>query len=247
MLTFWLLTALAAGDGPSLYRWDPADLADWRMDGAGEVTATDRVVDYACGGPATWWAPCRLEGSYELRFDALTESERCRAILFFQADGSDGRDLFEWSRAGDYGDYAYDETMWLYTMGLLRHGVNTPANLRRLGGPLPERFHILRRSPPTLTPAEKQQYRTAFEAFQPYSIKAEADDRTTLGQWSRYRVRVVGTRLQVWVDDRLLVDYTDEAEPALTRGRFGFRNFGKGSTLRLRDVSVLRVTGPVEE
>lgn len=238
----WLLLALiGAADSAPVFEADFGQRDGWRLDGRAEVTVTeDGALRLVAQSAMVYWAPPRLETPFELRFEARTDEAKCRAILFFLADGVDGRDLGEWERRGDYGEYAYDETMALYSVGLLRDATGTPSNLRRLGGELPERFQILRQKPNQLDEAGRQAWKQAFDDFQPYSIRSDAPDGTRLGVWHRHRIRAEGGRIRVWLDDRLVHDFTETQAPRLTRGRFGFRNFGAGTALLVRGLAVYR-------
>lgn len=240
-MTHLLLLAalpLAAPAPEVLFDGDPAQLENWVLDGEADLAVADGVLSITARTAMVFWTPAWVTAPSEIEFEARTDDAKCRAILFFAAKGLETEDIFEWERAGEYGDYAYADTMELYTVGLLRDATGTPSNLRRLGGILPERFQILRETPADLDAEGKRKWKEAFDAFQPYSIRSDAPDGTELETWHAYRVRQdPDGRVRVWVDERLVHDYVEPENPLL-QGRFGFRNFGKGTALLIRQVRV---------
>ncbi len=219
-----------------------ADLSNtegWKLDGEGSVEhLADGVLKINTETPTVYWADETFEAPLLIDFEARTKDAKCRAILFFMAEGMGGEDIFGWERTGDYGDYAYTEKMRLYTVGMLREGCGTETNFRFLGGILPEHLQILKTPRDELPDEQKQAYAQAVQDFQPATIPSTACDGYELGEWMRYQVLVDGHLVRVWGNGRLLHEVTDP-EP-LGRGRIGFRNFGRGTGLEVRKLSVNR-------
>ena len=241
-------TRLLAGDsptppsGPVVWEADLSDTTGWRFDGDGTVEhQADGVLRINNGGRTVYWADAVLESPVLFDFEIRTTDEKCRAILFFMAEGVNGEDIFGRERAGDYGDYAYAGTMELYTVGLLREGCGTETNFRYLGGELPGRLRILKQPAAGLTQDRKAAYRQAVRDFQPYSIPSTTMDGCVLGAWWRYRVLVDGKLVRVWCDGRLLHEVVDPTP--LSRGRVGFRNFRRDTSVEVRAFRALRPGG----
>ena len=230
-------------EGEVIWQPDLTDTSGWKWDGEGSAEHLDGGVLRANnGGRTVYWADEVFEAPVLFDYEVRTTDEKCRAILFFMAEGVGGEDIFSWQRpAADYGDYAYANTMRLYTVGMMREGCGTENNFRFLGGELPERFQILRTPPAELTDEQKPLYKQAFADFQPYSIPSTAMDGYVLGDCQRYQVLVDGGLIRVWADGRLLHEVTDPNP--LTRGRIGLRNFMADTAIEIRNLRVLR---PVE-
>ncbi|MEA3401052.1 MAG: DUF1961 family protein [Armatimonadota bacterium] len=237
-------TRLLGGDpeppepGESLWEPDLSDTSDWVLDGEGSVEhLAGGAVQITTETPTTYWAPEVFEEPVLFDFEARTEDDNARAIFFFMAEGVNGEDIFTWEREGDYGEYAFEERMELYTAGMLREGCGTEANFRRIGL-LTDDLAILRTPREEIPEDRKEEYAEAIRRFQPYSIHDSAVDGYRLGEWMRYQVLVDGGLVRVFADGTLLHEVTYE-EP-LRRGRIGFRNFGRGSSLQVRGLSASR-------
>lgn len=224
--------------GETLYQPDLSDTTGWVLDGQGKVEhLPGGVLRVTTETPTVYWAPPTLEEPLVIDFEARTQDEGCRAIFFFMADGIHGEDIFSWERAGDYGDYAYDNGMELYTFGMLREGCGTETNFRRIGT-LPDELAILRIPAPELPAERREEYREAVARFQPYSIHDRAMDGYRLGEWMRYQVLVDGGLVRVFADGRPLLEVTYDRP--LRRGKLGLRNFGRGSAIEIRNLRVSR-------
>jgi hypothetical protein len=226
-----------------LWKADLNTTDDWVLDGKGAVEHLEPgVLQINTETRTTLWAPTAVAEPALIKFDARTDDEKTRAIFFFMAEGPDGQDIFARERPNaDYGDYAYAGDMELYTAGILRQGCGTEANFRRIGK-LPESLAILKTPVPELTPEQKDAYRNAVRRFQPETIHDSAMDGYERGTWAHYQVLVVGGLVRVFIDGRPLfeVTYTD----SLTRGRMGFRNFRKDTSVLVRNLSVSRPEMP---
>jgi len=240
-------TRLLGGDpeppeaGETLWEPDLSDTGDWVLDGEGSVEHLDGgVLKVNTEMPTTYWAPESFEEPVLIDFEARTDDDNCRAIFFFMAEGANGEDIFTWERAGDYGEYAFEEKMELYTAGMLREGCGTEANFRRIGM-LNDDLDILRTPREEIPDERLDEYREAIQRFQPYSIHDSAMDGYVLGEWARYQVLVDGGLVRVFMDGRLLHEVTYH-EP-LTSGKLGLRNFGRGSSVQVRNLKVSRPAG----
>ncbi len=230
----------APPEGEVIWQADLTDTTGWKWDGEASAEHLEGgVLRVNNTTRSVYWADEMLEGPVLIDMEVRTNDELCRAILFFMADGVNGEDIFSWERpAADYGDYAYENTMRLYTAGMMREGCGTENNFRFLGGELPEHLQILRVPAPDLTEEQKPLYKQAFADFQPYSIPSTGMDGYVLGQWQRYQVLVDGPLIRVWVDGRLLHEVTDDTP--MTRGRVGFRNFRADTAVEVRNLRAIR-------
>lgn len=234
-------SAEAPEAGETIYAPDLNDTTGWVLDGQGTVEhLPGGVLRVTTETPTVYWAPPTLEEPLVIDFEARTQDQGCRAIFFFMAEGINGEDIFSWERAGDYGDYAYDNGMELYTFGMLREGCGTETNFRRIGT-LPDELAILRIPAPELPAERHDEYREAVARFQPYSIHDRAMDGYRLGEWMRYQVLVDGGLVRVFADGTPLLEVT--YDQPLRRGKLGLRNFGRGSAIEIRNLRVSRPAG----
>ena len=243
----WERTRLLGGDaeppqaGETIWEAELSDTGDWVLDGQGTVEHLDGgVLKVTTEMPTVYWAPPTLEEPVLIDFEARTDDADCRAILFLMADGIGGEDIFSWQRVGDYGEYAYDQGMELYTFGMVREACGTEANFRRIGT-LPEDLAILRTSLAELPEERREEYRDAVARFQPYSIHDSAMDGYRLGEWMRYQALVDGGLVRVFADGKLLLEVT--YRQPLPRGKLGLRNFRPGSAIMIRNLRVSRPAG----
>jgi len=138
----------AAGDQWELALREDFDsakcLPQWSLDGPADVSVTPegklsietKKVDIA-GKPArcsVLWHKQPIWGDLRIEFDAKAE-HKSRCLFLFAARSTDkDRSIFNWKRPrADYGDYAYERRLELYSMGILRSDQKT-LNLRHLGG-----------------------------------------------------------------------------------------------------------------
>ncbi len=240
----WERTRLLGGDpqppqaGETIWEADLSDTGEWVLDGQGTVEHLDGgVLKVTTETPTVYWAPPTLEEPVLIDFEARTDDANCRAIFFFMAEGIGGEDIFSWQRVGDYGEYAYEKGMELYTFGMVREGCGTEANFRRIGT-LPEDLAILRTPLAELPEERREEYRDAVARFQPYSIHDSAMDGYRLGEWMRYQTLVDGGLVRVFADGKLLLEVT--CEQPLRGGKMGLRNFGRGSAIQVRNLRVSR-------
>lgn len=53
------------------------------------------------------------------------------------------------------------------------------------------------------------------------------------GQWNRFRVKAVGSRIQTWVNGKLISDLKNEKQ---LHGSFGIQHHGKGGVVKFRKI-----------
>ncbi len=217
---------------------DMSDTDEWVLDGDAQITHENGVLDVKAETAMVLWPDHTVHEPVMIDFEAKTEDEKARCILFFMAEGLNGEDIFGWGRQGEYGDYAYEETMELYSVGMMRQGAGTGSNLREMGGIIPDNFKILLEPRNELSEDQKEQWAQAFRDFQPYTIRSATADGYEVGEWMRYRVIVDNGIVRIFGDDRLLHEYIDK-EP-LHSGRFGFRNFRPGTSMQIRNLRVAK-------
>ncbi|MFO7947533.1 MAG: DUF4962 domain-containing protein, partial [Armatimonadota bacterium] len=105
----------------------------WVLDGEAQITHDGGVLDVKAETAMVLWPDYGVREPVMIDFEAKTEDAKARCILFFMAEGLNGEDIFGWERQGEYGDYAYEETMELYSVGMMREGAGTGSNLREMG------------------------------------------------------------------------------------------------------------------
>lgn len=222
-----------------VWQADLDNASDWVLDGKGALENPEPgVLKINTDTRTTLWAPHLVAEPAVIEFDARTDDEKTRAIFFFMAQGTRGEDIFSWERPNaDYGDYAYSGKMELYTAGMLRQGCGTEANFRRIGK-LHGNLAILKTSPADLTDRQKDAYREAVRRFQPATIHDSGMDGYERGTWARYQVQVDGGLVRVFINRTLLYEVT--YRDPLIRGRMGFRNFRKQTSVLVRNLRVLR-------
>ncbi len=63
--------------------------------------------------------------------------------------------------------------------------------------------------------------------------------RLMLGEWNRYRIRAVGPRIQLWVNDILTVDFTEYDPTIPRRGIIGLQIHKRATEIRYRDLTII--------
>jgi len=74
------------------------------------------------------------------------------------------------------------------------------------------------------------------------TVGPQVTDRIETGKWYRIRVRCEGNHLQIWLDDKQVLDYTDERSPHLS-GRVGVGTWA--TTAKFRNIKVAALDGTV--
>lgn len=188
------------------------DITDFRLEGPGTASfprgrlRLESTADPDEGQAANLvlWCDTRFGDGIEISWDFLPLTEPGLAILFFHADGSDGRDLFDPSlapRTGPYEQY-HSSDITAYHVSYFRRKYATErrfqtCNLRKSPG-----FHLV------------------AQGADPLPGIADVDAPY------RVRVRVADGRVAFAIDDLTLFDWHDEDAPGgprLTGGHLGFR------------------------
>jgi len=210
----------------------PSALDSWKLDGAAKVSITPdgmlliETIEKEINGEKTHcsvlWYSQPFRGDLRFVFDGKAEpSSRC--IFFFNAQPRRHESIFDWSRPlARYGDYAWDDRIELYTLGILRSD-QTIVNLRHLGDALIERWKKLD-TLPKRHPERKRIYREFQEKTILASYTSPFDDPDKV---YHFDLRVVGNRISLAVDGKQMFDIVDSerAGKPLRGGYFGFRNF----------------------
>jgi hypothetical protein len=219
-------------------------LDDWFLEGAANVSISEEyellienitkpIGDQEEVFRSTLWYRKPVWG--DLRFEIEAKGEhRCGNIFFFNAQPLQGhKTIFEWARPkANYVDYTGDPRMRLYTLGILRAHQKT-INFRFLGGEL-----AYLADPSKADPSRSADPDDRFDA----QTRAEFTRRTIHHTFASpydqpdgyYRIVItaIANRIQVWVDGRPVMDYTDSNHAAdpLRGGYFAFRNFATTKT-----------------
>jgi Domain of unknown function (DUF1961) len=216
------------------------DISDWMSDGKVSFEHLDSgVLRIFNESLSVYWVGEVFEAPVILDFDVRTQDENTRAILFFMAEGVNGEDVFSWARPeGDYGDYAFYGRMQLYTVGMMREGLDSTNNFRILHSKLPGHLQILKTPYSELAEEQKTIYAKAMEEFQPFSIKSSSNDDYVRGEWQHYQIFVDSSRIRVWAEGKLLHDVIDNS--LRKQGRIGFRNFRPNTAIEVRNLQAIR-------
>jgi len=236
---------LCAGEEDKLLFKDDfsGPLETWFLDGQGRMSITDDgKLCVFTETPTVAWMKKRFPGDVRIEFDAMTPDEKARAILFFLADGRNGESIFEWERKGDYGEYAFEGRMMLYTIGMLRGFTGKPSNLRKLGGTVKPEWQKLgiRKGDPGF-PVPREERRRINKDFQKCTIVTGADDGCKLNTWHHFVCEKRGARITFRVDGAIIHDWTDDGSfggKPIKRGAIGFRNFARNTRVYYDNVRV---------
>jgi len=226
--------------GPGKNAWElvvsedfsgPDAIKGWVLDGPGQASVTDgqllvetqrAEVDGQKASCSVFWRPTPVWGDLRFEFDARAEMKN-RCIFFFNAQPLKGcKSIFEWKRPlARYMDYAGEERMQLYTLGMLRYDQDAE-NLRVVGGPLARFLKEMEKAP---RGPERKRLNQAFQKktiFQSHPSVAKDPEKM-----AHFVLTAVGARLTLEVDGRQIFDVVDEQRAAnpLKGGFFGFRNF----------------------
>lgn len=199
--------------GPLLYSnplSQASDVADWVMEGPGEVTFSDGWMRMYSPNQAmhhVFWAPVQLPDSFVAEWQAQSlNSEAGLVIVFFAAKGVGGESIFDPSLP------ERDGTFTQYTEGAIRsYHISYYANAAHN----PDRGHANLRKNNT------------FSLLQ----QGEVGIPTHSNQVHQIRLIKQQAHIRLYVDNRLVIDYTDNQPvvdgvntgPALTNGALGFR------------------------
>lgn len=207
----------------------PGDVADWIMEGPGEVEFRNGWMRMYSPNKAmhhVFWAPVKLPDSFIAQWQAQSlDPEAGLVIVFFAAKGVNGEHIFDPSLP------ERDGTFTQYTEGAIRsYHISYYANAAHN----PNRGHANLRKNNT------------FSLLQQGEVGIPADSTKV------HNVRLVKQKahVQMYIDERLVIDYTDnqsvidgtDTGPALTDGWLGFRQM-KWTTFQYRDLQIWEIKG----
>ena len=210
----------------------PRALKAWKLDGVAKVSVTPegqllietqkKDVGGRLARCSVLWYSKPFQGDLRFEFDGRAEP-RSRCIFFFNAAPTRHKSLFDWQRPrADYGNYAWDERIELYTLGILRSD-QTRVNLRYLGGPLASYWRQLE----TL-PRKDPKRKKINQEFQEKTILCDYPSPfSAANKTYHFDLRIEGNRLTFFVDGKQMFALVDRARAKRVRrgGYFGFRNF----------------------
>lgn len=155
-----------------------ADIKDWVMEGQAKVTfpngkmQMESILDASQGQAANfvYWCPEKMPDQVILEWDFMPLSDEGLAIMFFGANGQDGKDLFDPSlakRSGEYKQYHSSDINAYHVSYYRRSEVSerafNVANLRKSAG-----FHMVAQGADPIPTAK-------YRGEEPYRIKVVKD------------------------------------------------------------------------
>ena len=150
------------------------DVKDWIMEGQAKVTFPngrmhmESVLDQSAGQAANfvYWCPQKFEDNIIIEWEFTPLSDEGLAIMFFGADGQDGRDLFDDSLAERTGEYRQYHSSDINAFHVSYYRRSEPserelnvANLRKSAG-----FHMVAQGADPIPTAK-------YKSDEPYKIK----------------------------------------------------------------------------
>ena len=245
LLMLLLATSLISCEGGDILFKDDfsGNLDHWFLEGTGKASITkDGMLCVETKTPTVIWIKTKFPGDVRIDFDAKTDDAKARAILMFLAESTKQDTIFDWERKGDYCEYAFDERIALYTIGMLRGFTKGESNLRKLGGNLkPEWKKLAIRDRDKISKEERKRINADFQKG---SIMSGAMDGCDLGKVHHITCVKKGSRIRYSVDGKLVHDVADDGSfggTPVENGWIGFRNFGKGTKVFYDNVVVTAV------
>lgn len=188
----------------------PESVADWVMEGPGEIAFDKGWMEMHSPdeqGHHVFWCPEDFPDSFIARWDAQNlDPEAGLVIVFFAALGIDGQDIF----SPDLPER--DGTFTQYTEGEIKsYHISYYANAAHNPG----RGHANLRKNNTFSLLQKGEIGIPADSMQEYEITLVKE----------------GDRIRLYIDDRKVIDYTDntpvvdgvDTGSALGGGKIGFR------------------------
>ncbi|UTF60421.1 DUF1961 family protein [Gilvimarinus sp. DA14] len=213
--------------GPLLYRADFASaesVSDWVMEGPGEVYFDQGWMTMLSPdeqGHHVFWCPQEFPDNFIATWDAQNlYLEAGLVIVFFAASGVNGEDIFSPDLA------LRDGTFTQYTEGDIKsYHISYYANAAHN----PSRGHANLRKNNTFSLLQKGELGIPTESTRPHEITLVKE----------------GSRIRLYVDERKVIDYTDDTPmvdgvdtgPSLAGGKMGFRQM-KWTQFRYRNFRV---------
>ncbi|TVR55027.1 MAG: DUF1961 family protein [Puniceicoccaceae bacterium] len=185
-----------------------ASTADWVLEGPGRIAFADGWMRMASERPdgsdghLVFWRPEDLPDRFVAEWEMQLLEETGLCIVFFGARGRDGRDLFDPSLAPRDGRFLQ------YTEGDI------------------DCYHISYY--PNSPVMEPGRITSNLRKNSGFFLVDNGPEGIPIGSRSVHRITLVkdGPHLRLAVDDRLVIDFTDDGErfgPRLTEGKLGFR------------------------
>jgi hypothetical protein len=204
------------------------EVADWRLEGPGEIAFRDGWMEMKSERPdgpeghIVTWCPEDFPDRFVAEWDFQLLSENGLCIVFLAARGVNGEDLFDPSlaeREGVFQQYVNGDCASYH----LSYYADTPL--------APRRTTNLRKNPGL-----------SLVASGPAGVAPNSD--------AVHRVVLVkaGPRIQMAVDGKKIIDFTDDGEtfgPALRDGRIGLRQM-QWTAARYRNFQVSQLAGIFE-
>lgn len=200
---------------------NPRDVADWVMEGPGEIRFRDGWMELQSSRPngpnghIVFWPPPDFPDRVLVEFDFEVLSEHGLNILFFAARGNENRDIFDPAlkkRDGTFIDYTHGD-IDSYHVSYFANAPAEPravANLRKNSG-----FFLLGNGPVGLAAGGS-------------------------GNIHHATLLKDGAHLQMAVDGEIIIDFNDEGErakPVWGAGKIGFRQM-QWSSCRYRNLRI---------
>lgn len=145
-----------------------------------QFESTDTEIENPKGN--IWWR-VNVKSPYILEFDYKSVTDFGLSMIFWNAEGLNGDDVFSWKRTGKYTEYVSDR-LRAYHVSFHRFGSNL-SNVRKAPG-----FHLVSSAPDPI----------------------EMNDTTT----HRISIACTGNRQRLFVDGKLVHDFTDTGQPCIS-------------------------------
>jgi len=206
---------------------EPGDVDGWTMEGPGEHAFEDgwlhvrpETVDAeGKDNHFVFWTDRDLPESFVAEWDVQILSDHGLCIVFFAAEGRNGKSIFHPSleprTTGSFGDYIFGDIDAYH----ISYFADTPFN------------------PGRVTSNMRKNHGALLVANGPVAIPPDSDRIHTV------RLLKDGPRVQLAVDGRLIIDFRDRPEwygPVLDGGHLGFRQMNP-TAARYRDLRIFKV------
>lgn len=196
------------------------DVSDWIMEGPGTVEFRDNWMEMYSPDKKyhhVFWCPKEFPGSFVAEWDAQdldTEAGLC--IIFFSAKGKNGEDIFDPSfpkRDGTFDHYTKSKFLNCYHISYYANGKDDPGR---------EISHLRKNS--GFYMVQQKEPGIPVKSTEVHHLRLVKDD----------------ARIVMFVDDRKIIDWTDDGKkygPVLQDGKMGFRQM-KWTRFRYRNFKV---------
>jgi hypothetical protein len=217
--------------GKLLYENSLSGIAEgWFMEGPGQVEHSDgwmRMFSQRSSGPNghfVYWCPQDLPDSYFAEWEIQLLSENGLCIVFFSAQGRDGRDILDPALAPREGIFTryHSGDIDCYHISYYANNTNAPSritsNLRKNCG-----FYLAANGPPGIPPRSREIH----------SVQLRKD----------------GDHIVLAVDGRTVIDHFDDGRalgPVLRGGKIGFRQMQAGQA-QYRNFKLFQLVNETEQ